>query len=174
MPLKGQASPLYFDPVKIGQNLQEVGIDYLQVEAKEIETRWFRHAESETDVFVWFDKTKKIIKQQVSHMGQLTEWNIIDGLKTGCLFEAELVNGQEAEANGHPASEVIQFDREIQAHTLKNALKIIENMSCLSSEIKEAVTLNFVTPSLLNTSYQIQRTTPKRTGFWNKLLGFFK
>lgn len=167
MTQKGHARSIYFDPVRIGQSLREIGIDYLKVESKEIETRWFQHAESETDVFVWFDKNQQIIKQQASHMGHLVEWNIIDGLKTGYLMEAELVQGQ-VNAQDYPASEVIHFDKVVHKQTLKNMISIVQNMQCLSDEVKERVLKNF------QRYPDASEASDKPQNFWNKLLSVFK
>lgn len=138
--------PIYFDPVKVGASLKEVGIDYQEIESREIETRWFRDSQSETDVFVWMNKDKKMIKQQVSVMGLLTEWNLLDGVRTGVIMESEM-SAHELMQNGltpgDTASEVIHFDKKVQQRTLGMAISILKSMTCLEAELMDKMLKNF-------------------------------
>ncbi len=139
-------TPLFLDPAKVGASLKEVGIDYQEIESKQIETRWFRDQLSETDVFVWMNKDRRMIKQQVSVMGLLTEWNILDGVRTGVILESEMSSKDLAQNGLTPddtASEAIHFDRNPQQRTLSISISILKNMTCVEPELKELMLRQF-------------------------------
>jgi hypothetical protein len=139
-------TPIYLDPVKIGASLIEVGVDYQEIESREVQTRWFRGQSSETDVFVWLNKELKMIKQQISFMGLIAEWNILDGVRTGMMMESEILSKDLSE-NGltadDTASEVIQFDKKIQKRTLDISLSILKNMNCVEPDLKALMIKNY-------------------------------
>lgn len=140
-------TPIFLDPAKVGASLKEVGIDYQEIESREVETRWFRDPISETDVFVWLNKDRRMIKQQVSIMGLLTEWNIMDGVRTGMILESE-ISSQDLRENGltpdnGTTSESIRFDRDPQQRTLDISLAILKNMTCVDSDLKDLMLRQF-------------------------------
>jgi len=141
-----KSTPIFLDPVKVGSSLKEVGVDYQEIESRQVETRWFRDQISETDVFVWMNKDRKMIKQQVSVMGLLTEWNVLDGVRTGVILESEL-NAQDLMQSGltpdDTASETIHFDKNPQQRTLDISISILKNMTCVESELKELMLRQF-------------------------------
>lgn len=140
-----QTSSIFLDPVKLGASLVEVGVDYQEIESREVQTRWFRGPQTETDVFLWMNKDLKIIKLQVSVMGLVGEWNILDGVRTGMILESELSSKDLSENGLTPddtASEVIQFDKSIQKRTLDISLSIIKNMNCLEPDLKALMLKN--------------------------------
>jgi hypothetical protein len=139
-------TPRYLDPVKVGASLIEVGVDYQEIESREVQTRWFRGHQSETDVFVWMNRDLKMIKLQVSVMGLVAEWNILDGVRTGMILESEM-NSKDLMENGltpdDTASEVIHFDKSTQKRTLDISLSILKNMTCVEPELKALMLRNF-------------------------------
>jgi hypothetical protein len=141
-----KSTPILLDPAKVGASLKEVGVDYQEIESKQVETRWFRDKISETDIFVWMSKDRKMIKQQVSVMGLLTEWNILDGVRTGVVLESEL-SAQDLMQSGltpdDTASEVIHFDKDPQQRTLDISISILKNMTCVEPELKELMLRQF-------------------------------
>ncbi len=145
-------SSLYLDPCKVGAALVEVGVDFQKIDSREIQTRWFRDALSETDVFVWVGQNKKILKQQVSMMGLIAEWNIMDGVKTGMIMESEISAKDLQESGLTPddtASEVIRFDEKVQPRTLGIAISIIENSKTIEPVLIDYMLKNFRQHSLL-------------------------
>lgn len=135
-----QVSPIYLDYAKVGASMIEVGIDYQEIESKQVETRWFRDHSSETDVFIWMNRDRRMIKQQISVMGLVAEWNILDGVRTGVIFESEMSSMELMEnglTTGDTASEVIHFDKKAQQRTLSAALSILNNMTCLEYDLKK-------------------------------------
>jgi hypothetical protein len=135
-----KVQPIYFDPQKLGGALKEVGIDYTKVESREIETRWFRDDSGDTDVFIWLNKEKSIIKQQTSIMGQLVEWNIIEGLKTGMIMEDEILKSDQKDQL--PQSELIYFDKIVQQQAVLMANNVIQYMT-IDVELKSRLLKNF-------------------------------
>jgi hypothetical protein len=129
--------PTYLNLQKIGASLKEVGSDYLKVESREVETKWFRDTSGEIDVFIWFNKEKKIIKQQVCIMGQIAEWNMVEGNKTGMLIEDEI--NKEDVKDQQTASERIVFDNVVQVSTLLTSISMVKNMDCLEEDLKRKV-----------------------------------
>lgn len=132
--------PRFFNPEKIGESLKEVSSDLLQTEAQNIIGRWF-HSADEIDLFIWMDESKKIVKQQLSFFGQVVEWNIIEGTKTGVVIEEEeRVDEVGARVK---ASEVIRFDDRPQVQPLGLAMDVIQNTKALSFEEQQEVIGNF-------------------------------
>ncbi len=73
---------------EIARNLREVAVDVIETEGTSIVSRWF-HAADDVDLLIWTDDEKTIIKYQVSLFGQVVEWNMFDGVKTGVIIEIE-------------------------------------------------------------------------------------
>ena len=137
MDAQNKTAPIYFNPQKVGSQMREIGVDFLRLESSDdIETRWFREPLTETDVFIWFNKNKKIIKQQVSIMGLLIEWNIVEGVRTGMVMESEILQEQ-------PASEHIHFDQNIQPNTIETAISVIYGMTCIQKQLQQKLIQNF-------------------------------
>lgn len=132
--------PSYLEPAQAGRSLREVGVDFLNVENQRIKSRWF-HSGQDVDLFVWTDSKDQVIKQQMSFCGQIVEWNILDGLKTGVIVEQE--GPLREDADEPDSSEQIQFDREPQAQAIRMALLVIQNMTPLAPEEKQSLLLNF-------------------------------
>ncbi len=139
-------SPIYFDPARVGISLIEVGIDFQEIDEKEITTRWFRDQKSETDVFIWLNKSGQIIKQQVSVMGQLIEWNIVEGVRTGVMLESEFSTQNLMEnglTSGDSASEIIRFDKSVQTQSLELGLSILKHTRSVDPKLLEKMITNF-------------------------------
>lgn len=170
-----QNPPIYLDPAKIGPTLIEVGVDYQEIESREVQTRWFRGQASETDVFVWMNKDLKIIKQQISFMGLVAEWNILDGVRTGLMMESEL-SSEVLEENGltpdTTASEAIQFDKSTQKRTLNIAVSIIKNMTCLEKDLKALILKNFNQGVAFEGFPERVEQTPTSKSFWLTVKSF--
>lgn len=127
--------PSYFHPKKIGRSLIEVSTSSFQEESPHLKSRWF-HSAWETDLFIWKDLNDQIVKQQVAFYGQVVEWNIIEGLKTGLVSEGRRRGG----------SEIIQFDKTPQAYSVKMALEVIRHVKDLNDIEKQQLINNFANP----------------------------
>ncbi len=127
----------------IAHSLAEVAVDLIKSEDRNIESRWF-HSPMDADLFFWRDDQKNIIKQQMTFYGQLVEWNVVEGVRTGVIIEDE----GRAQRGGTP---MIRFDTQLQKHTVDQGVSIIENMTVLRPEDKSLLLSNFVRgPKLLS------------------------
>lgn len=132
--------PIYFEPARAGRNLREVGVDVLNIENQKIMSRWFQSG-SDVDLFIWMDDQKRVIKQQMSFCGQIIEWNIVDGLKTGVIVEQET---SETDKAGDPiSSEVIRFDSGPQAQAIRMALEVLQNFDPEDAIERDGLLTNF-------------------------------
>lgn len=134
--------PLFFNAQEIGQSLHEVAADILQVEGRDILSRWY-HSPKDADIFIWLDEKQNIIKQQVSFCGQVVEWNVVEGLKTGYVLE------DETQGKGHEGGEVIHFDDQIQEASLEQAVALVEHALALPQEDRELLVKNYRNPKPL-------------------------
>lgn len=159
-------TPIYFEPSYAGKNLRQVGVDYLQVENQNIVSHWY-HGAHDVDLFVWIDQQKNVIKQQISFCGQIVEWNILDGLKTGVVIEEDLEAAPETSSETGPAkassSETIRFDLKPQSESIKMAIEVIKHIDVMDDVFRQSLLRNFG-----------KRSTPRQTGFWQKVLQIFK
>lgn len=127
--------PLFFNPERIGESLQEVSSDVLELESQDIVGRWF-HAPNEIDLFIWIDDNKTIVKQQLSFFGQVVEWNAVEGTRTGVVIEEERTGSIKA-------SEIIRFDDRPQTQPLGLAADVIQHVPALTAEEKTEIIANF-------------------------------
>lgn len=131
--------PLLFDAEQVGRSLREVGVDVIDSDGVTVLSRWF-HSTRDVDLLIWTDEKKNIIKHQLSFFGQVVEWNIFDGLKTGVIVEEEAGNDADGETN-----ELIQFDSEPQVRAVHQALSLLEYVAELSTSDRESMRSNVLT-----------------------------
>ena len=167
-----------FDAKEIGSSLSAVAVEMIQSEGREIESHWF-HSKKDADLFFWKDKDKNIIKQQVVFYGQLIEWNIVEGLRTGLLIEDET-------SQKMGSSPLIRFDDVPQKLTIHQGVRIISHVTTLKPDDKNLLIDNFTKSTSFSDlspeeairrfgKYNVQK--PKKIKFksWiEDLLGFFK
>lgn len=132
-----ETKPYYFDPARAGKSLKEVGVDYLQIESRNITSRWF-HSNEDVDLFIWLDEFQQIIKQQVSFCGQIVEWNMLDGLKTGVIIEEEFGDSKKVES-----SEIIQFDKQLQNDAIQLAIQVVQGIDKIEENVRLLILTNF-------------------------------
>ncbi len=137
---KSAIFPHFFDPHRIGQNLKEVSSDLLRVESRDLVGRWF-HAQDEIDLFIWSDEKKKIVKQQLTFYGQVVEWNVIEGTKTGVIIEDE----SPPNSSGQPvkAAETIRFDERAHPQPIGLAMAVIRHTGALSEDERKQIVANY-------------------------------
>ncbi len=129
--------PHFFSPEELGSSLKEVGTDLVQAANRDVVSRWF-HSAQDADLFIWSDlKRSSIIKQQISFYGQVVEWNLVEGLKTGLIVDEE---GSSGRIKG---SEVIRFDTTPQNPPIEQAMALIEFIPGLSPDDKTQLLRNF-------------------------------
>jgi hypothetical protein len=136
-----------YSPERIGISMEVVGTDFVKLQEKEIQTQWFRSHETETDIIIWYDPDGKIIKQQINHMGVVVEWNVLEGVRTGILFDVEIhpatKKTQTEEEATEAVSESVQYDKTPQKQSLFTATEIIKHSKCIGQGLKLSLFKNF-------------------------------
>lgn len=127
----------FFNPQEIGRSLKEVAVDIIQTESQNVVSRWF-HSGQEADLFIWIDEKQNVIKQQVSFYGQIVEWNILEGVRTGFLLE------EETKEKGVKGSEIIQYDDAPQLRSLNQAIEVLRHVEALSDQDRNSLLDNFI------------------------------
>ncbi len=157
-----------FNAKELGLSLKEVATDLIKSENSDIQSHWY-HSKKDADLYIWKDRNQNIIKQQISFYGQLMEWNIIEGVRTGLIIEDETTK-----LNG---SALIRFDSRIQSQTAQQGIEIVSHIPGLSNSDKIAVISNFTNSPLFSqmnpcdilARYGLQ-ATHKRRPEWIKWL----
>lgn len=119
--------PTYFNPKIIGESLLEMDLNFIQTENDKIVSRWY-HGPTDTDLMFWFDSRQNLIKLQILFCGQVVEWNILDGLRTGYVVEEEL------DPNDSTTSHKIVYDLKINSASVQQTAEIIQNVSLLDEK----------------------------------------
>lgn len=177
-PSRDLSYPRFFNAAELGKSLKEVATDYIATGSQKIITRWF-HSSKDADLYIWLDTNQNIIKQQISFYGQVVEWNVIEGLRTGVLVEFE-ENGSVA------PSEVIQFDSKPQVRPVEQAVSLLGHVAGLNEPELTALLDNFNSARTginLPDAEFVERFAaflgdpnpkpPQRTSFWRWLRRFF-
>ena len=119
-------------------NFREIGLSLKEMESRSIDTtyqkvmsQWF-HSESDVDIVLWKDEKKNIIKQQVNLFGQVIEWNIVEGLKTGFVVETEL------------KPNVIRYDSAPSKHSVHQAVDMVRFAVPILVPDKDVLINNFL------------------------------
>ena len=132
--LKDRISPLYLDPADLGRSLEEVASEVIETKAHNVISRWFRGVQ-DIDVFLWTDDGHNIIKQRVNYLGQIVEWNVVEGLRTGMVVEFENENEEDEEK--------VLYDLEPQTVAVEQSLEVIRHMKALNDIERQVVLNNF-------------------------------
>ncbi len=125
----------FFDAAVLGQSLKEVATDLIKAGEAEIVHRWF-HSAKDADFFIWLDQQNNVIKQQLTFYGQVVEWNIVEGVKTGLIVEDE---GRQAVKS----SDIIRFDTHAQRAPIEQALNLLNHITALNDIERHLLTKNF-------------------------------
>jgi hypothetical protein len=121
------------DPEKLGAQLLEVDINFAGNGMSKVTSKWY-HGNVDADVFVWVDHRENIIKQQINISGDVVEWNILDGLRSGVVIEQEIKAAQ--------LSEAVLFDQTLNDFSVKMAIRLINRVPNIDSPTKEIIIAN--------------------------------
>lgn len=173
--------PLLFDPESLGRSLREVAVDVVETGDAIILSRWF-HSSNDVDLLIWSDGSKNVIKHQVSFFGQVVEWSVFEGVKTGFILEEDLAAGLEGE---NELSETIQFDAFPEAKAIHQALMLLEHVTDLDLSDKVRIRDNLLNRTsgasnpgneflrLYGESHRVDKARAKRPGFWRRVRKWF-
>jgi hypothetical protein len=133
--LGAESFPRHFNPEDLGKSLKEVAMDLVKTSRRDVVARWF-HSSKDADLFIWMDLQRNIIKQQLSYYGQVVEWNVIEGVKTGhIIVEEGRIHGQR--------SEFLNFDERPQRTSVDQALKLLNHVTALKDDERKILEQNF-------------------------------
>lgn len=133
--------PSLFNAQEIAKSLKEVAVDIIQTEHHEVVSRWF-HSNKDADLFIWLDESTRIIKQQITFCGQVVEWNAVQGVRTGFVFEDETRPQQNS-------TEIIRFDGAPIKAAIHQAVEILNSMTQLEHTERQVLVENFSSPTNL-------------------------
>lgn len=127
--------PHFFDAAVLGESLKEVATDLIKTDEIEIVHRWF-HSAKDADFFIWLDQQNNVIKQQLTFYGQVVEWNIVEGVKTGLIVEDD-------SRQAIKSSDIIRFDNHAQRAPIEQALTLLKHITALNDMERHLLTKNF-------------------------------
>jgi hypothetical protein len=122
-------------PASLALDVREVSIDFIEVEKQTLRSRWF-HSEQESDLFVWMDERGRLFKAQANVLGQVLEWNIMHGVRTGVAVENEL---QLTENEEPTLREQILFDGKPRRATQDFIIAFVSHLTCLEVNLQRDV-----------------------------------
>jgi len=127
--------PRFFNPEDLGKSLREVSTDVVKTSRRDVISRWF-HSAKDADLFIWMDLKRNIIKQQLSFYGQVVEWNVIEGVKTGHIVVEEQTSRDQG-------SEFLNFDEIPQATSIDQAVLLLSFVPALLDGERKVLSENF-------------------------------
>lgn len=127
--------PRFFNAEELGKSLKEVASDILVTKHRDIKSRWF-HSAQDADLFIWTDLRHNVIKQQMTFYGQVVEWNVVEGLKTGLIIEEEISNRRQG-------VELVRFDSKPQRTPVEQALALLDHITALQEAERQTLAQNF-------------------------------
>lgn len=138
-------TPHYLNMKDIGNSIKEMGSDMVKTTHQNVVSHWY-HSDMDADLIIWRDEKQNIIKQQVNLLGQVIEWNIVDGLRTGFVVETEQKESLNREKEKDPAGfagvNEVKFDRNPTAASVTQAIELIHFLKCISETDKDALSYN--------------------------------
>lgn len=129
--------PRFFNPEELGQSLKEVATDIIKAAGHDIVSRWF-HSSQDADLYIWMDLERNILKQQLSYYGQVVEWNVVEGVRTGHLVVEENDAGDRA-----AGLEFLNFDSKPQIASVEQAVRLLDCITALKDEERKELRENF-------------------------------
>jgi hypothetical protein len=131
-----------FHSKKIGNSLRNVAVDVVHGENSDIISRWF-HSPHEVDLVIWTDDQKRIIKAQICVFGQVTEWNAVDGTRTGVVVEQEFSEIRYQRDYGALREERVVYDRSVDERAVSEAIEVIDHTLEISAEERSRLAHSF-------------------------------
>ncbi len=126
--------PLFLNIKEAGSSLEEVAVDLVKSEDEELISHWY-HSPLDVDLYLWLDSKRNIIKQQLSIYGQICEWNILDGIRTGYVVEDE---------SGHPeVVTTIAYDSSVQSTSVFQTLELLNYAELVPQDFKSVIISNY-------------------------------
>jgi hypothetical protein len=180
-------TPNYLNMKDIGGSVKVMGSDMVKTTHQNVVSHWY-HSDMDADIIIWRDEKQNIIKQQVNLLGQVIEWNIVDGLRTGFVIETEQKKEHKEEAAkknedmvaGFGGINEIKFDRNPTETSVKQAIELINFLKCIDDAEKDALSYNLKNAPKISSMEpreflrKFGRAEPAPLkGFWQKIIRRF-
>jgi hypothetical protein len=121
----------------LGRSLKQMPTKTFKAGVQDVTTNWY-HSDRDVDLYIWKDERANIIKQQLQFHGQIVEWNIIEGTRTGLVVE----NGTDTETDGETKPPV-RFDRVRQSYTVEQVVDILRAIQEIADTERASLIKNF-------------------------------
>lgn len=138
----------------MAQRMNFVSFDVLQIEDQSVKSHWYRH--DEIDLYYFQKENGQFIKLCVSFLGQIIEWNPLDGTRTGLMVEQE---------HGGEVFETVHYDARSNPESIAQSLFIIENAQCIDSQLRDDLRILLEQP--------INRKRRPANSLWKRLQEVF-
>lgn len=130
------AAARYYSAKDLGASLKKVASDIVTTDSQSVTSRWY-HSDQDVDLYVWMDEQENVIKQRVQLCGQIVEWNVLDGIRTGLVAEEE--NGIGLYGDG-----VFKFDEAPLEASVWQATDLIKYVQVMEAPLRSKLIENFV------------------------------
>lgn len=106
------------DPILLGQQLREIDPRFVAPDRRGNQVRWWQGGPT-CDLFVWHDTSGTFVAAQLFFMGQVVEWSMEHGIRTGSVSIAP------RGGHGYAAAELFNFKSPPDDETLSVARRIL-------------------------------------------------
>ena len=133
----------YFNAEEVGKGMEEVACEVIKTEKNSVTSRWYRFS-PEVNLYIWEDSKCNIIKQCMDICGQVVEWNIIEGVRTGYSFD-EGLDEEPTVVELHKRYQLdhVKYDDQPMAPAVHQAEQVIRKMQILEQNYIEKLIFNF-------------------------------
>lgn len=125
-----EESGLICDLFQLAPLMQLEAVDVVETHRGDLERHWY--SSPGPAEFLFLTRQNRLIKHRLDLLGQVIEWNYVDGSKTGYVQDDEIPGVLQ------PAS-TISFDKVPDEQLLYLAISFIESMKTLDDEIRGEV-----------------------------------
>lgn len=108
----------------IAKRLECVSEDKVQTQQFKITSKWF-HSPLGFDLMLWKNEKLNLVKIQLGFMGEVVEWNPLDGLRTGIHIE------QEWKASPQRINDILHYDMTLSLPALQRGLELLAHTHCI-------------------------------------------
>jgi hypothetical protein len=113
------AASSILDPIVIGKKLREIDPRFVAPDEDGNQARWFQSANA-CDLFVWHSSEGDLIGAQLFFMGQVVDWSLEHGVRTG------MVSASSARSPKYAASELFDLDTPPSPEVMYVARRILK------------------------------------------------
>ncbi|MCB0420805.1 MAG: hypothetical protein KDD61_07405 [Bdellovibrionales bacterium] len=125
----------FFSAKDLGSSLKKVASDIVTMDEHRLTSQWY-HSDRDVDLYLWIDDNQNVIKQRMQLCGQLIEWNVLEGIRTGFVTDEE---------NGVGLEDVsFRYDSNPIFTTVRQATDLVQYILDIEEALKFKIIENFV------------------------------